>query len=434
MSLEREIKEGALEDPHLSLQTIAQWMTGDLSFEDLTGRVVPHFFACCPACRERYEEVQRLKKEVGHWDERVAVFEGPRAPELLAALMRRPFDEQMTLVEEDPEYQSWGFCQIVLKTSRETSFDDPLTAVNLAELAVTVAAGLGTAYDPCWVADLRARSHAYLGNARRILGELRSAETAFREAESRLRGTTGNPLVEAEILGMKGSLRRDQRRFADALELMTRAFDLYREHGDTHGLGMSYLKRAKVLEESGDPQAAAGLLREAVAGIDTEAEPQLHLYARHNLANCLSLAGRHGEAEGMLPELRADFERRGPAKPLDLVRLCWVEGRVAFGLGRAAEAEAAFRHVQGEFLSRGMGYDAALVSLDLAILYIEGQRTAELQRLAVEVMPVFQARDVHREALATLVIFQKACEQERLTMQLAAQLAASLRQGQPAPA
>lgn len=424
-----------MEDSHLSLETIAQWMTGDLSFEDLTGLVVPHFFACCPDCRARYEEIQRLKKEVGHWDERVAVSEGPRAPELLAALMRRPFDEQIALVEEEPDYQTWGFCQILLRTSREAAFDDPLAAVNLAELAVTVATGLGTAYDPCWVADLQARSHADLGNARRILGELRSAETAFREAESRLRGSTGNPLVEAEILGMKGSLRRDQRRFADALELMTRAFDLYREHGDSHGFGMSYLKRAKILEESGDPQAAVDLLREAVAVIDAGAEPQLHLYARHNLANCLSLAGRFGEAEGMLPDLRADFGRLGRlAKPLDLVRLQWVEGRVACGLGRAAEAETAFRHVQGELLGRGMGYDAALVSLDLAILYIEERRTAELQRLAVEIMPVFQARDVHREALATLVIFQKACEQERLTVQLAVQLAASLRQDQPSAA
>jgi tetratricopeptide (TPR) repeat protein len=432
------VEERALEESHLSLETIAQWMTGDLSFEDLTGRVVPHFLACCPACRARYEEIQRLKKEVGHWDERVAVSEGPRAPGLLAALLPLPFDEQVALVEDEPDYQTWGFCQILLKTSREAAFDDPLAAVNLAELAVTVAAGLGTAYDPCWVADLQARSHAGLGNARRILGELRSAETAFREAESRLRGSTGDPLIQAEILGMKGSLRRDQRRFAEALELMTRALDLYREHGDSHGMGMSSLKRAKILEESGDPQAAAVLLREAIDTIDAGAEPQLHLYARHNLASCLSLAGRYREAEGMLPELRAGLERLGrlglPAKPLDRVRLQWIEGRIDFGVGRAAEAEAAFRHVQADFLSRGMGYDAALVSLDLAILYIEERRTAELRRLAVEIMPVFQARDVHREALATLVIFQKACEQERLTVQLATQLAASLRRDQPAPA
>lgn len=416
----------------MSLETIAQWLTGDLPFEDLTHLVIPHFFACCPVCHARYQEIQRLKKDIGHWDERVAVFEGPRAPELLEGLMQKPFEEQIALVEDDPEYQSWGFCQILLKTSRETAFDDPPTAVNLAELAVTVAAGLGTAYDPCWVADLQARSYACLGNARRILGELRSAETAFREAENRLRDSTGDPLVEAEILGMKGSLRRDQRRFSDALKLIIQAFSLYRENGDTHGIALSYLKQAKILEESGELQAALDLLYEAVAEIDSAAEPQLSLYTRFNLTACLGLAGRFSEAEKLLPELRRAFEQL--AKPLDLVRLRWLDGTIAFGLGRTAGAEAVFRDVQTEFLSKGMGYDAALVSLDLAILYVQERRTADLRRLAVEIMPIFEARDVHREALATLVIFQKACEQERLTIQLALQLAATLRRDQPSPA
>jgi hypothetical protein len=48
-----------------------------------------------------------------------------------------------------------------------------------------------------------------------------------------------------------------------------------------------------------------------------------------------------------------------------------------------------------------MGYDAALVSLDLAILSIQSiqeGRTAELQRLAAEIMPAFESREVHREA------------------------------------
>jgi tetratricopeptide (TPR) repeat protein len=416
----------------LSLETIAQWLTGDLLFEDLTGSVIPHFFACCQVCHARYQEVQRLKKQIDHWDERVAVFEGPRAPELLESLLRKPFEEQIALVEDDPEYQSWGFCQILLKTSRETSFDDPPAAVNLAELAVAVAEGLGTAYDPCWVADLQARSYACLGNARRILGELRSAETAFREAENRLRDSTGNPLVAAEILGMKGSLRRGQRRFPDALKLITQAFDLYRENGDVHGAALSCLKQAKVLEESGELETALDLLREAVENIDSAVEPRLSLYARFNLTACLGLTGRFGEAEELLPALHQAFEQL--AKPLDLVRLRWLDAKIAFGLGRTAEAETVFREIQKEFLSKGMGYDTALVSLDLAILYIQEQRTIELKRLAVEILPIFEARDVHREALATLVVFQRACEQERLTIQPATQLAAKLRRDQPSPA
>ncbi len=42
-------------------------------------------------------------------------------------------------------------------------------------------------------------------------------------------------------------------------------------------------------------------------------------------------------------------------------------------------------------------------------------------------MPIFEARDVHREALVALFLFQRACEEERLTAEMARQLAQDLR-------
>ena len=86
-----------------------------------------------------------------------------------------------------------------------------------------------------------------------------------------------------------------------------------------------------------------------------------------------------------------------------------------------------FRQVQEAFLEKGMGYDAALVSLDLAVLYAQEGRTAEIRQLAGEVMPAFESREVHREAMAALLMFQQACEEERLTVQLARQIAAFLK-------
>ena len=49
-------------------------------------------------------------------------------------------------------------------------------------LALRVVRRLGEVYHPDWVRDLRARCFAYLGNARRVLGELRGAYDAFRKA------------------------------------------------------------------------------------------------------------------------------------------------------------------------------------------------------------------------------------------------------------
>jgi len=416
-----------LADSHLSLETLAKWLTGRLEHEEMLGVVVRHHLEMCASCRERHEEIGRLQAEIGHWDEEVAVVESRQAPELWRRLTDHPFDEQIRLVEEDETLHAWGLCQFLLRRSLESIFDDPSKALELADLAVRTSRQLGDAYDPHWVFDLRARAFAYLGNARRVLGELRSAEAAFRKAQSCLdRSTTGNSLVEAEVLDLKSSLRRDQRRLGEALDLSDRAVLLYRESQDPHGIGKLLLKKAKILEEMGDFDQALTLLRESPSEIDRRREPRLFMSARYNLLGCLALAGLYPEAEELLPEVKSLF--REAAQPLDLVRLRWAEGNIALGLGRIDEAEDSFREVQGEFLERGMAYNAALVSLDLAILLAQEHRNRELKILALELMPIFESREIHREALATLLMFQRAVEEDRLTESLAREIAGFLRQ------
>ena len=109
--------------------------------------------------------------------------EGPEARELFAILRDLPFEDQLARVMEDESFQTWGLCQFLVKRSLEAAFEDASRAVNYAELAVKISQNLEDTYDPHWVLDLRARAHAHLGNARRVLGEIRSAEMAFRDAE-----------------------------------------------------------------------------------------------------------------------------------------------------------------------------------------------------------------------------------------------------------
>ncbi len=417
-----------MQEAHPSLEILARWLTGDLPYEDLL-KLVEHFVTRCPPCHTHYKELLRLKREVEHWDERVALFEGQQAPDLFQQISALPFDEQLSMVRDDESFQTWGFCQLLLKKSLEAAFEDPARAINMADLAVKISQYLDDAYDPNWVLDLRAKAHAYLGNARRVLGELRSAESAFRDAQGFLAASmTGNPLVEAEVLDLKASLRREQRAFQEALRLLDRSAELYEELNDSHRVGRVLLNKAKVLEESGELEKAIDLLPHALELIDSEREPLLLVYGRHNLLAALLAAERFEEAERLLPEVQGLFRRI--AKPIDQIRLRWAEGKIAAGLGRRQLAEEAFREVQAAFFEHRMGHEAALVSLDLGILYsIEG-RTQDLKRLASEMLPVFESRDVHREAIAALIMFQHAAEEERLTVELAKSLAASFQQEQ----
>ncbi|HEX5760698.1 MAG TPA: hypothetical protein VF121_16035 [Thermoanaerobaculia bacterium] len=412
-----------MRDDHLSLETLASWLSGDLPQGDVLRQVIPHFLDRCPGCRERYEEILALQNDLEHWNEVVVVYEGLQAPEQLGSILDLSFEEQLRRIEEDGSLQSWGLCQLLLKKSLEAALDDPARAVSFAELAVRIADLLpGEAYDPHWVNDLRAKSWAYLGNARRVLGELWSADEAFRRSDVFLaKSMTGQLKVRAEVCDLKASLRRSQRRFGEALSLLDEAVGIFSEAGDRHRVGRSLINKASVLEEQGELEGAIRLLHEANALLDAGREPRLVFCSHLNLVVLLIAASSHEAAENQLPELRRlALDQRNP---LDLVRVAWAEGRIALGLGRRGAAEAAFRDVQREFFERGMGYDAALVSLDLAMLYAQEGCTAELKQLAAEILPVFESREVHREAMAALLMFQHAAEEETLTLELARHLA-----------
>jgi tetratricopeptide (TPR) repeat protein len=238
------------------------------------------------------------------------------------------------------------------------------------------------------------------------------------------RGSTGRPEVQAEILELEASLRVSQRRFRDAGELLDRVVELHRQSGDPHRVGRTLLKKAKALEEAGAVDEAVELLHRAAPLLDPRREPRLGAYARHNLLCCLVAAERFGEARELLPEVRALLH---DAPEVDRVRLSWAEARIAHGLGERETAETLYLRVRDELAAFHLTLDVALASLDLAMLYLEAERPEDLERVAAQMVPLFHSRDLHREAIVALVLFQRAVEQRTLTLELLREMTALLR-------
>ncbi len=415
-----------MEDDHPSLETVARWLAGELAHEQVMRDLAPHFLESCPACREIREEIDRLLAESGHWDETVAVVETREAPELLHLLGEGAHAERMRRADEKEELHTWGVCQLLLKKVREQVFSNPTQAVETAHLAVRLAGHLGNSYHPDWVLELRARAFAHLGNARRVLGELKGADDSFLLADECLaRSGADNLRIEAEVLSLKASLRLDQRRLEEAQDLVERALDLSRKAGDPIGVAKGLLKKSKILNQRGEVAESIAVLQVVSSEIDPAQDPVLFARARQNLLFTLSLAGRYEEASALLLELKE--LPRGLADPLDGLRLRWTEANIAQGLSRFAEAEEGYRGVQREFLDLRNGLDAALVSLDLATLLLEQGRTEELKQLATEIVVVFESQEIQREAMVALLLFHQACIEDRITGELLRQIAAQLR-------
>ncbi len=423
-----------MEPGHLSIETLARWLAGDLPQDVVVREIAPHLEASCPTCRGRFSQLRELQEVVGHWSETVVLFEGREAPGQLAQLELLELPEQLALIERDDSLRSWALCALLIRESQKAVLDQPMRAVERAEVAVRVAEQLsGEMYDSVWVHDLCARAWAHLANSRRVLGELLGADQALRTAFALLeRGGTGAPEVQGELLHIQAALRRAQRRLPEALAAADEAMALFLRANAASAMRRVRLTRTKIREELGDLEGTLAELEslieefdaiDAVPTIDEESERLSRAYAHHNLLFALVAAGRFDEASRRLEGVREAFVLSGP---VDRNRLRWLEARIAAGLGRPEEAEHILRVIQAEFFERRMGYDAALVALELATLFAEQGRTLEIKQLAVEVLPLFESREVHREALGALILFQRAAEQEHLTVELARHVSAFL--------
>jgi len=123
----------------------------------------------------------------------------------------------------------------------------------------------------------------------------------------------------------------------------------------------------------------------------------------------------------------------GLGNELDLVRCRWLEGQVAAGLGRIEEALAAFEEVLCEFTAEEIAYDAALVALELAALYLEQGRTAEVKGLAEGMVWIFREQKVDAETEKALALFREAAAREAVTIELARRLAAHVTRARQQP-
>lgn len=346
----------------------------------------------------------------------------------LAELMAAPVEVREVLLQEK-SFQTWGLLELLVDRSWEASLEDPALAGDLAELALRLGGLLNPAhYRPELVEDLRARAWISLGNARRLTSDLSGAEEAFRSATVHLARGTGDPIERAILLDREASLRRAQRRFADALDCITKAIGLFLRNGEKHRAGRSMVNLSLIHSYAGETAASIEVLTQALDLLDAHQDPRTLLCARHNLAGYLAEAGRCAEALRLFRGTRLLYRDFPDAWTQNRRR--WLKGRIDYGLGRPRPAEASLRAARAGFLAEGIPYDTALVSLDLALLYAEQGRTAELKRLATEMVPLFASNRIPREALAALTFLQQALEAEKATVELVTCVAGYLRRAQ----
>lgn len=313
--------------------------------------------------------------------------------------------------------QSWGLCESLIARSQACRYQDPEQMVLLAQRAVAVAEGLDPMeYGKELVADLRARAFAELANAHRVADDLEAAERMLRRAAEWSARGTQDPLLLARIMRLAAAQRGAQRRFPEALALLDAVFTIYERHGDRSNAGRALISKGLYTGYSNDPETAIQLLYAGLAMVNPASDPTLILSAVHNLVNFLTDCGRFQEARRILRRSRRAYFTAGDR--LNLIKLRWVEGKIAAGLGEHARAVSALRAARAEFERIHLSYHAALVSLDLASILLETGKTEEVRELVEQMIAIFRSRRIAREALAALLLLKRSLDAERDSLEL----------------
>jgi tetratricopeptide (TPR) repeat protein len=426
-----------MEHEHLDTETLGRVLAQDRTEEQ--NRCLLHQIAVCPKCHKIGGWLLDLQR-AGALGPCFGVVDVALAQSRVEALALWKQCEHLTVenrlarIRDMREVPRWGLAELLCRESREAASKDSSCAIGLAELAVLLAESIedDEPAEARWAYQLRALSWASLANARRVGSDLPAAEQGFVMADAWWAAgedTIGDALgYEPVLLDLKASLRIGQRLFEEALSLLDQVVELYLEgdpeHRDPHLAGRALVTKGHALVEMGETTQAIAALRKAERLVDPERSPRLFLCLHHNLIDNLAKAGRYSEADLLLPEVQALSAKHG--SDLDRVRLRWVESRIAIGQGERERGRQTLVAVRQVFLDQGIVFDAALASLDLAVLAIEDGRAAEVKALAAEMVAVFQAQRVQREALAAVVMFQKAAEMETATAALAREVAAIL--------
>lgn len=345
------------------------------------------------------------------------------ARELWAVLEGRQDAERRELVRVFPHFRSWGVAVQACEASVRRAAHRADEALELALFALFVAGQAEV--EPGFKLRLEGYCRGYVGNARRVGNDFDGANGDFARAlDLWKQGNDADPplLGEWRLLSLEASLRREQHRFPEALELIDGA--MVASGGEPAAMGRLLLQKSHILEQLSDCEGALSALEQAGPLLEPSGDPNLLFAHRFDTAASLHGLGRFTAAAELLPRVREmAVELRSQ---LHLLRVVWLEARVNAGLEKKAAAEAGLEQVRGAFTALGLPYDAALASLDLAVLWLEEGRTREVRHLADGLRWIFRAQKIDREALAALALFCEAARRDTATVELTRQVIADI--------
>lgn len=392
-------------------------------------RIARHLIAGCPGCGARLREATRgmfLPEAPESEDTYDAVLDQVAAalPQLTAAwqdegkrrdagVARVQAKSWGNLTPADRRSFSgrWAGVEMLLELSFAARYRDRNLMLRLALSAQRAAWRLtpGLRYLPALLADLRALAAVEVANAERVNEYFTRAGDSLEKARALVDAGTGDPMIQARLDEVEGTLRKDERRMEEADVLLGQAHRAYLRLGAAHLAGRVLMTKGVSRFVGEDAGKAVEIFRSAVRLLDPARDPYLAAVARYNLALALVDADGLDEASRLL--LQGDLRRVFAKDPLNLIRLRWLEGKLLAARGRYAKAERVLTEVRDGFRAQGLEYVAAVAGVDLAKVYLDQQKGRALHATALDLVERAHQKKLDPNAKHALLCFEVMCDQ-----------------------
>ena len=333
------------------------------------------------------------------------------AGEQWSLLKDLPEDQQLVLVQVARDFQHWALVERVCEESVVQASRKLERAAFLARLGVEIAEKVQGPEG--WRKRVLGYAGAHGPNVLRVAGELPAAEAGIEEAK-KLWEAGDDPLGVLDpgrLLDLEGALRRGQRRFEEALRLLDQARLVSRFPE------RSMIMKGFTLEVMGEYERAIETLLCAEPFVEQQGDLRVLYMLQFNLAVNYCHINCYHEATLLTQQVLEVVTSRGDEN--EMVRVTWLQGRIAAGCGRTEEAYRLLDQARREFAARKMWYDVALALLEIAVLLLARQELTQVRELAQDLAEIFNSKGVHREALAALALFRDAAEREAASTELA---------------
>ncbi len=358
-------------------------------------------------------------------------FSESHAKTLLRELLLPDLPSSLKTILENRRYWDLTFLGVYLDHCDAVLFDNPKAGLELAEIATQLAMRIPKKSPEEWkyVSDaekqqhreLLAKSFAVLGGAYRIAARFEDAETAYRSAFRHAQRGAISPIGRAELQKRFAKLRSAQGRFSEALRLLDPAIEVFREAGSQLDHADALNNKGYVLLEANRFSEAASYCGRALALAKgkrrTSRLAKLTVSsATHNLAAAVLERCQSRDLSEVLPLVIEAKKYQGKCRnSVAREKLAWVEARIhaKFGCGRTAERRLV--SARKRLSELGAPFEAALVALELSVLYLHWQEWPKLEKLALETFEEFQALSSHTEAVAALRLWVEGAKMRSLT-------------------